>query len=143
VLQQGYNWVTGVRPLARIDGPRFSGIDFIWIESGYIYLLWGGGIFFALAFAWYARVALGTVVAIARQRTDAIGVAAGASFTALVVTVVLMLLDPHITLRGSADLSFALLALALTASAGAAARASPRGPIRSRPEPRGAAPDAP
>ena len=117
VLQQDYNWVTGVRPLARIEGPRFSGIDFIWIESGYIYLLWGGGILFALAFVWYAWVALRAVAAIARRRTDAIGVAAGASFTALVVTVVLMVLDPHITLRGSADLSFALLALALTASA--------------------------
>jgi hypothetical protein len=123
VLQQGYNWVTGVRPLARIDGPRFSGIDFIWIESGYIYLLWTGGIAFLLAFVWYAWVALRTVAAIARRRTDAVGVAAGASFTALVVTVVLMTLDPHITLRGSADLSFALLALALTGSA--AARASP------------------
>jgi hypothetical protein len=123
VLQQGYNWVTGVRPLARIDGPRFSGIDFIWIESGYIYLLWTGGIAFLLAFVWYAWVALRTVAAIARRRTDAVGVAAAASFTALVVTVVLMTLDPHITLRGSADLSFALLALALTGSA--AARASP------------------
>lgn len=123
VLQQDHNWITGVRPLARVDGPRFSGIDFIWIESGYIYLLWGGGILFALAFVWYAWIALRTVAAIARQRTDAIGVAAGASFTALVVTVVLMLLDPHITLRGSADLSFALLALALTASAAGAAGA--------------------
>ncbi len=113
VLEQQLNWVTGVRPLARIEGARLSGIDFIWIESGYIYLLWTGGVAFLLAFVWYAAVALRTVAAIARRRTDAIGIAATASYTALVVTVVLMTLDPHITLRGSADLSFALLALAL------------------------------
>jgi hypothetical protein len=121
VLQVHHNWLTGVRPLARIDGPRFSGIQFIWIESGYIWLLWGGGIAFLLAFLWYAWVALRTVARIARRRKDAIGTAAAASFTALVVTVVLMTLDPHVTLRGSADLSFALLALALTAAGAAAA----------------------
>ena len=122
VLHSDHNWLTGVRPLARIDGPPFSGIDFIWIESGYIWLLWTGGVAFALAFVAYAWVTIRTVAAIARRRSDAVGVAAAASFTALVVTVVLMALDPHITLRGSADLSFALLALALTGS-GAAARA--------------------
>ncbi|MGI9098559.1 MAG: hypothetical protein ACR2H2_08745 [Solirubrobacteraceae bacterium] len=122
VLQGDLNWLTGVRPLARIAGPRFSGIDFIWIESGYVWLLWTGGVAFALAFAWYAAVALRTVARIARRRADAVGIAATASFTALVVTVVLMALDPHVTLRGSADLSFALLALALTGS-----RAAPAG----------------
>lgn len=112
VLDVDQNWLTGVRPLARIDGPRFSGIEFIWIESGYVYLLWTGGVAFAAAFVLYAWVALRTVARIARERTDAVGVAASASYTAIVVTVVLMVLDPHFTLRGSADLSFALLALA-------------------------------
>lgn len=117
VLRVDLNWLSGVRPLARISGPRFSGIEFIWIESGYIYLLWTGGVAFAVAFLWYLWVATQAVRRVARERTDAIGVAAAASFTALVVTAVLMTLDPHLTLRGSADLSFALLALALTRSA--------------------------
>jgi hypothetical protein len=116
VLQDDLNWLTGVRPLARIVGPRFSGIDFIWIESGYVWLLWTGGVAFALAFAWFAWVTLRTVARIARRRTDPVGIAATASFTALAVTVVLMALDPHVTLRGSADLSFSLLALALAGS---------------------------
>ena len=113
MLERDLNWVTGVRPLARIDGPRYSGIEFIWIESGYIYLLWTGGLAFLLAFLWYLWVAIGAVARIARQRSDAIGVAAIASFTALSATAVLMMLDPHVTMRGSADLSFALLGLAL------------------------------
>ena len=116
VLESDWNWVTGVRPLARIDGPPFSGIDFIWIESGHIYLLWTGGLAFLLAFFWYLWVALRTVGRIARKRADPIGVAATASFVALSVTAVLMVLDPHLTLRGSADLSFALLGLAMVRS---------------------------
>lgn len=115
VLKEDLNWLSGVQPLARVDGPRSSGITYIWIESGLVWLLWTGGVAFAAAFAWYVWVTLRAVARIARERADAIGVAAGASFTALVVTTVLMLLDPHLTLRGAADLSFALLALALTA----------------------------
>lgn len=115
VLQEDYNWLSGVRPLARVEGPAFSGIQFVWIESGYIWLLWTGGIAFAVAFVWFLAVALRAVARVARARADAIGVAGVASFTALVVTGVLMLFDPHLTLRGSADLSFSLLALASVA----------------------------
>ena len=113
VVKEDFNWITGVRPLARIEGPQFSGIDFIWIESGHVYLLWTGGIAFLLAFAWFAWVAIRCTARIAHERTDAVGVAATASFTALVVITVLMILDPHLVMRGSADLSFSLLALAL------------------------------
>jgi hypothetical protein len=122
VLKEDYNWLTGVRPLARVEGPRFSGIDFIWIESGHIWLLWTGGVACAAAFVWFLWVALRTVARLARERSDAVRVAAVASFTALAVNAVLMVLDPHLTLRGSADLSFALLALALAAPAVGAAQ---------------------
>ena len=66
-----------------------------------------------LAFFYFLWTTIGSVSRVARSRTDAIGVAAIASFTALVVTAVLMIFDPHLTLRGVADLSFTLLALAL------------------------------
>lgn len=115
VLEVDGNWLTGVRSLARVDGSYLSGIEFIWIESGYVFLLWTGGVAFAAAFLWYVWVALRATARIVRARHDAVGAAAAASFTTLIVTAVLMALDPHLTLRGSADLSFALLALALAA----------------------------
>lgn len=125
VLKEDYNWLTGVRPLARVEGPQFSGIDFIWIESGHIWLLWTGGVAFAAAFVWFLWVALRTVARVARERSGPVRVAAVASFTALIVIAVLMVLDPHLTLRGAADLSFALLALALAVPVSVAA-ARPR-----------------
>lgn len=115
VLEVNNNWLTGVRPLARVEGSYFSGLDSIWIESGYVFLLWTGGVAFAAAFLWYVWVAVRATARIARARQDAVGAAAAASFTTLIVTAVLMALDPHVTLRGAADLSFALLALALAA----------------------------
>jgi hypothetical protein len=131
VLERDYNWLTGVRPLARVDGPAFSGIQFIWIESGHIWLLWTGGVPFALAFIAFMWVALRAVARVARERTDAVGVAAVAAFTALCVDLVLMAFDPHLTLRGSADLMFALLALTVAVPAYAAsAGTSTPGPAK-------------
>ncbi len=131
------NVVTGVRPAGRVAAPE-SWRDWIYIESGHTWLLWSGGIVFFLAFFAFLAVAMPTVLRIARSRRDGVGVAAIASFTALGVVGVLMTLDPHLTLRGSADLSFSLLALALTdrlrtaRSRAAPRRGRRRGPSRAR-----------
>ncbi|HYF28395.1 MAG TPA: hypothetical protein VD931_21810 [Baekduia sp.] len=128
-LRRDRRWLTGVRPMARVKAPE-RWRDWIYIESGHTWLLWTGGVAFAAAFALFLLVAGRRVLRVARTRGDPVGAAATASFTALAVLAVLMTLDPHLTLRGSAELQFALLALALTAGGAATARGAPR---RARP----------
>jgi hypothetical protein len=111
-LSTGLNWLLGVRPSARLAAPE-SWRQWIYIESGYAWLLWAGGVPFLLAFVAFAAVALRDLTPVARRRTDAVGVAASAAVAALATMVVLMLFDPHLTMRGGADLLFPLLALSL------------------------------
>jgi len=109
VLFSDHNWILGVRPEARIatSSRRFG---FVWIESGYSWLLWGGGI--PLLASYFAFV--GTLVKKGSayvRRADSAGIAATAVVTAVCAQVFLMLLDPHLTYRGSGDALFLLLAL--------------------------------
>ena len=105
--------VLGVRPAARVPAPEKLGERWVYIESGHLWLLWSGGIPMFLAFFVFLWLGLRTTAPVARGRRDAIGVAATASFVALVVLAVATPFDPHLTHRGTADLSFSLLALAL------------------------------
>jgi hypothetical protein len=66
-------------------------------------------------------VALRTTWWIAGRRRDAVGVAAIASLASLAAVFVLMAFDPHLTMRGAADLTYALLALATAVPTPAAA----------------------
>ena len=106
------NWLTGVRLAARVRAPE-TWRDWVYIESGYTWLVWTGGVVLLVAFLVFVLVGLRTVARVARERDDAVGVAAIASFACLCMLTVLMLLDAHLILRAAADLNFALLALAL------------------------------
>ncbi len=132
------NFLLGVQPSARAPGPRDLGITWVWIESGYTWLLWGGGIPLFVSFLVFV------VVSVRRgwhaaQRPDGVGIAATAVFVGVLVVTVLMSFDPHITYRGSADLLFSLLALmAAAGSAGAGSGARTRAaPISVAPPPSG------
>ena len=116
-----HNYVLGVRPSPRIPAWE-SWRDWVFIESGHTWLLWVGGIPLLIAFLALCWTAARATARVARQRTDAIGVAAVGAFAATVVIFVLTTLDAHLTLRGTADLYFPLLALALTAGGTVAAR---------------------
>jgi hypothetical protein len=112
----GLNWLVGVRPAARLPASE-TWREWIYIESGYVWLLWIGGLPFLAAFGFFVLTACQQLLWVARERNDAVGAAATASLSYLVVIVVLMLFDPHLTVRGSADLFFPLLALGAVASA--------------------------
>ena len=109
VLFSDHNWILGVRPAARIPLPskRFS---YVWIESGYTWLLWGGGIPLLASYIAFVCTALRKAWAYTR-RADAGGIAATAVVTALAAQIVLMILDPHLTYRASGDALFLTLAL--------------------------------
>jgi len=109
VLFSDNNWVLGVRPSARIIDPTRSG-GFVWIESGYTWLLWGGGIPLLASYIAFAGAVLRRGWAFAR-RADPAGVAGTAVAAAMCAQVAVMALDPHLTYRGSGDELFMVLAL--------------------------------
>lgn len=111
-LHRWSNFLLGVRPLPRVPGPSRSGRPFIFIESGHTWLLWTGGVPLFLAFFWFMAQAWRVARAAARL-PGAVGVAGTSALAAVVVVFVLTLFDPHLTLRGTADLFFPLLALSL------------------------------
>ena len=103
----------GVVPQARVVSPR-EGEDFIWIESGLVWLIWTGGV--PLFVTWSAFLGVGAVTA---RRTllggaGPIGIASAAALAAGVSSVGARFFEPHRTLRGSADLLYPLLALMMT-----------------------------
>jgi len=109
VLFSDNNWILGVRPSARIatDTRQFG---YVWIESGYTWLLWGGGIPLLGSYIAFVAAVLKKCWRHAR-RADPAGVIATALAAATCSQAVLMVFDPHLTYRGSGDMFFLLLAL--------------------------------
>ncbi len=103
------NWILGVRPSARVALSTRAG-GYVWIESGYTWLLWGGGIPLVASYFAFAGSVLRRGWAFAR-RADPAGVAATAVAAAMCAQVAVMIFDPHLTYRGSGDELFMLLAL--------------------------------
>jgi murein biosynthesis integral membrane protein MurJ len=110
-LFSDWNWLLGVRPAARIPVPSLAG-GYVWIESGYTWLLWGGGIPLLASYVFFTVVTARNAWLAARTGRDARSVAGVAVFTAIIVIAVLMNSDPHLTYRGSGDELFFLIALA-------------------------------
>jgi putative peptidoglycan lipid II flippase len=108
-LFSDYNWILGVRPSARVVVPTTE-YGYVWIESGYTWLLWGGGIPLLASYVAFVVASIRKGWSFSR-RADAAGVAGAAIAVIICVQVVVMLFDPHLTYRGSGDAIFMLLAL--------------------------------
>ena len=106
-----WNFVLGIEPSARI-AVTSQATGYVWIESGYTWLLWGGGIPLLVSFGFFAYAAARRGLRSARGDQDGRGVAGLAVFAGIAVITVLMSFDPHLTYRGSADAFYCLLALA-------------------------------
>jgi len=109
-LFSNWNFLLGVRPSARVVVASQSA-GYVWIESGYTWLLWGGGIPLVASFVFFVVATAKRGWQAAHRNAGAAGVAGIATFVAIIVTTVLMTFDPHVTYRGSADLLFVLIAL--------------------------------
>jgi murein biosynthesis integral membrane protein MurJ len=127
VLFSDYNWILGVRPTPRVVAPH-KAEGFIWIESGYTWLLWGGGIPLLASYIAFAAAVLRKSWAYVR-RADAAGIVATAVLAAMCSQVVLMSFDPHLTFRGSGDAFFLLLPLIRKLPARRASPAARRSPL--------------
>jgi hypothetical protein len=109
-LSSHFNFILGLRPTARVSVPsQITG--YVWIESGYTWLLWAGGIPFLLSFFYFVWAGIRAMAENARNRADSVGAAATGALVGLVVVGLLMILDPHLTYRGSGDFLFSLMAL--------------------------------
>ena len=119
-LFDGLNWLFGVRPagVVHVDTPYAPQV---YIESGHTWLLWTGGIPFVLAYLYFTWVGSRQASWVYREERGPGAVAAIACLASLLVAFVLMTFDPHLTMRGAADLLFSLLALT-TVAAGIARR---------------------
>ncbi|MEZ4501051.1 MAG: hypothetical protein R3C39_00285 [Dehalococcoidia bacterium] len=117
-----FGWILGVRPDSVVPAPEDWRV-LIFLESGYLWLLWVGGVPLLLSFIWFVTSGMRQTFGTARLRNDAIGVAALGGLSSLAALTILMLFDPHLTIRGAGDTLFTLLALAAVPAA-AGARAS-------------------
>ena len=109
-----WNFLFGVRPAARVRVP-YQATGYVWIESGYTWLLWGGGIPLFVAFIIFARAALSQSWRLGRASLEPTSAASVGVFVAVCVVCVLMIFDPHITYRGAAEELFTLIALSTVA----------------------------
>lgn len=121
----GWNILFGVRPAARVAAPE-AWREWVFIENGYLWLLWSGGIPLLIAFFYFMSTAIRMLLTVIRNHLGALKAIGVGAFVGLSVILVLTIFDPHLTMRGVADLLFPLLAMAQVARVSRAERTRSR-----------------
>lgn len=118
-----FHFVLGVSPNSVLAAPE-TWRNEIYLESGYLELLWVGGLPLLAAFFWLSVAVLRTSARLG-SRTDAHGAFAATLHVAWWIVLVLSVIDIHHVVRGAGDLLFTLLAI--TSGAAATSREQPQG----------------
>ncbi|MGH3855455.1 MAG: hypothetical protein ACRDR6_18585 [Pseudonocardiaceae bacterium] len=103
------NVLLGVSPNEVLPAPE-TWRDVIYLESGYLEFLWIGGIPLLAAFLWLSVVVLRRTSQLMAQ-PGALGAAAATLWVCWGFLIIITVLDPHLTLRGTGDLFFMLMAM--------------------------------
>lgn len=103
------NVLMGVSPDSVLQAPE-RWRDVIYLESGYLEFLWVGGIPLLAAFIWLSVVVLRRTRELMEQ-TGPVGAAAATLWVCWWFVLILTVLDPHLTLRGTGDLLFMLIGI--------------------------------
>lgn len=111
------NVLLGVSPNSVLPAPE-RWREVIYLESGYLELLWIGGIPLLAAFIWLSVAVLrgtGKLMALSDGQSEGQSDAAAAAASALWIcwwfVLLLTVLDPHLTLRGTGDVLFMLMGI--------------------------------
>ncbi len=103
------NVLLGVSPNSVLPAPE-RWREVIYLEGGYLQLLWIGGIPLLVAFIWLAVAVLRRTGEL-MERPGAIGSAASALWVCWWFVLILTVIDPHLTLRGTGDVLFMLMGI--------------------------------
>ncbi|HKR49835.1 MAG TPA: hypothetical protein VJT72_09695 [Pseudonocardiaceae bacterium] len=103
------NVLLGVSPNSVLPAPE-RWREVIYLEGGYLQLLWIGGIPLLVAFIWLAVAVLRRTRELMEQ-PGAIGAVASALWVCWWFVLILTVIDPHLTLRGTGDVLFMLMGI--------------------------------
>jgi hypothetical protein len=114
-LMQSGQFLIGVSPDPTVVPPD-TWRDLVYLESGYLQLLWIGGVPLLIAFIVLTRTVLSLTDRLS-SRTDSVGACASALNIAWWMILLLSLTDPHLLMRGPGDLLVTLIAIVTGAAA--------------------------
>lgn len=104
-----FRFVLGASPNSVLPAPEVWRNE-IYLESGYLQLLWVGGLPLLAAFVWFSVAVLRTTMRVG-SRADGAGAVAATLHVAWWILLVLSVIDIHLVVRGGGDLLFTLLAI--------------------------------